>query len=153
MLKGLPALLTADLLYALRAMGHGDELALVDANFPAASLANRLIELPAATSPQTLTAILRVLPVDAASAPAAYTMEAADDPQAVPAAVAEFAAVFTEHGLADCEIGHLDRNAFRERARRAFAVVRTGDLRPYASILVVKGAIEATALPPDAKLP
>src|SRR5512139_3272356 len=142
MLKGLPPLLTADLLYALRAMGHGDELAIVDANFPAASLAARLIELPATTSPQALAAILTVLPVAIDVVPAAYTIEVAGDPQAVPVPVADFAAVFTGHGLADCEIGHLDRRAFRDRARQAFAIVRTGDARPHASLLVVKGVIE-----------
>jgi L-fucose mutarotase len=141
MLKGLPPLLTADLLHALRAMGHGDELALVDANFPAASHAARLIELPGTTAPQALTAILTVMPVDAEAAPAAYTMEVDGDPQAVPAPVAEFAIAFTEHDLADCEIGRLESRAFRERTRRAFAVVRTGDLRPHASILLIKGAV------------
>jgi len=143
MLKGLPPLLTADLLHALRAMGHGDELALVDANFPAGSLATRLIELPGTTSPQALTAVLTVFPVDSAASPAAYTMEVVGDPQAVPAPVADFAAVFTEHDLADCEIGHLQRHAFYDRARRAFAIVRTGDMRPYANLLLVKGVISA----------
>jgi len=70
MLKGLPPLLTADLLHALRAMGHGDELALVDANFPAGSLATRLIELPGTTSPPALTAVLTVFPADSAASPA-----------------------------------------------------------------------------------
>ncbi len=145
MLKGLSPLLTADLLHALRAMGHGDELAVVDANFPAARLATRLIELPGTTSPQALAAILTVFPVDTASAPAAYTMEVVDDPQAVPAPVADFAAVFTTHDLADCEIGHLERRAFHDRASRAFAIVRTGDMRPYADLLLIKGAVN----PPD----
>jgi len=150
MLKGLPPLLTADLLHALRAMGHGDELALVDANFPAASLASRLIELPGATSPQALQAILAVLPIDTGAPPAAYTMEVVGDPQAVPAPVADFAAVFTEHGLADCEIGHLERHAFYDRARRAFAIVRTGDMRPYANLLLVKGVVSPPAPASDA---
>ena len=52
-----------------------------------------------------------------------------------------FATVFTRHDLADCEIGTLERHAFYERARRAFALVRTGELRPYGNILLVKGVV------------
>jgi L-fucose mutarotase len=118
MLKGIHPLLTADLLRALRAMGHGDELAVVDANFPAASLG-----------------------------PAAFTMAVVGNAAAVPEAVAEFAAVFTEHGLADCEIGQLERGAFYERTRRAFAIVRTGELRPYGNLLLVKGVLNHYVAP------
>jgi L-fucose mutarotase len=141
MLKGIHPLLTADLLHALAAMGHGDEIAIVDANFPAARVGRRVIGLPGATSPQALAAILTVLPIDADTVPPALTMQVIGHPEAVPEAVAAFAAVFTDHGLADCEIGHLERHAFYDRAGRAFALVRTGDLRPYANILLVKGVV------------
>jgi L-fucose mutarotase len=53
----------------------------------------------------------------------------------------DFAAVFTEHRLADCEIGSLERHAFYDRAKRAFVLVRTGELRPYGNILLVKGVV------------
>jgi L-fucose mutarotase len=147
MLKGIHPLLTADLLRALRAMGHGDEIAVVDANFPAASVGPPLIELAGAGSPEALAAILTLFPVDMLAVPAAFTMAVVDNAAEVPEVVADFAAIFTEHGLADCEIGQLERHAFHERARHAFAIVRTGELRPYGNILLVKGLLHSHTAP------
>jgi L-fucose mutarotase len=146
MLKGIHPLLIADLLRALRAMGHGDAIGVVDANFPAASLGPQVIELPGASAPEALFAILTVFPVDTRAAPAAFTMEVVGNPGAMPEPVADFAAVFTDCGLADCEIGQLERYAFYERARGAFAIVRTGELRPYGNILLLKGVINSIDL-------
>ena len=141
MLKGIHPLLTADLLHALAGMGHGDEIAIVDANFPAARLGPRVIDLAGASSPEALAAVLTVLPLDADTTPAAVTMQVIDRPEAVAEAVADFAAVFTACGLADCEIGTLERHAFYERAANASALIRTGELRPYGNILLVKGVV------------
>ena len=141
MLKGIHPLLSPDLLHALAGMGHGDELGIVDANFPAASLGARVIELRGASSPDALEAILTVFPLDTSVVPAVHTMEIVGNPAAVPEPVMDFAAVFTRHGLADCEIGTLERQAFYDRATRAFALVRTGELRPYGNILLVKGVV------------
>jgi L-fucose mutarotase len=147
MLKGLHPLLSPELLHALASMGHGDEIAIVDANFPAASVARRLVELRGASSADALRALLTLFPLDASSVPAAFTMEVVGDPEAVPEPVAEFAAVFTDHGLGDTEIGHLERHAFYTRARDAFAIVRTGELRAYGNILLVKGVVNAYERP------
>lgn len=141
MLIGIHPLLTADLLHAMASMGHGDEIALVDANFPAASVGRRVIPLPGADSPQALAAILTVFPLDAPAAPAAFTMAVVGDPAAVPAPVAAFADVFARYGMAGAEIGKLERHAFYERARRAYAVVRTGEMRKYGNLLLVKGVV------------
>ena len=122
-------------------MGHGDEIAIVDVNFPAASLGPRLVEIRGASSPDVLEAVLSLFPLDTSVVPAVFTMEVVDDPIAVPEPVMDFAAVFTRHHLADCEIGTLERHAFYERAKRAFALVRTGEMRPYGNILLVKGVI------------
>ena|SRR5437868_15547395 len=141
MLLGIDPLLGPDLLHALAAMGHGDEIAIVDANFPAMSMGRRVIEVRGANSAATLNAILGVLPVDTLIVPAVVTMEVVGDPTAVPAPVAEFAAVMSERGLGDCEIGRLERNAFYARSRNAFVIVRTGELRPYGNALLVKGVV------------
>ncbi len=141
MLKNLHPLLAPDLLHAMAEMGHGDEIGIVDANFPAATLASRLIEVRGASSPDVLDAVLTLLPLDTQADPAAHTMEVISDPAAVPEPVMDFAAVFTRHGLGDCEIATLERHAFYDRARRAFALVRTGELRPYGNILLVKGVV------------
>jgi len=141
MLKGIHPLLTPDLLRTLAAMGHGDTIAIVDANFPAARLSTSLIGVPGAGAPELLDAVLTVLPVDTRATPAAFTMGVVDDPEAVPEPVADFALVFTDHSLGDCEIGRLERDAFYDAARAAFAVVQTGELRPYGNILLVKGVV------------
>ena len=151
MLKGIHPLLHADLLHALAAMGHGDEIVIVDANFPAASLGKRILHVAGASAPEAM--VQRLLdalrfPLDGVAQPAAFTMEVVGDRDALPEPVREFAAVFTEHGLAEAEIGHLERHAFYERARAAFAVVRTGELRPYGNILLVKGVINTYAPAP-----
>ena len=141
MLIGIHPLLTADLLHALASMGHGDEIAIVDANFPAARLGPPVIELAGASSPEALAAVLTVFPLDTDTVPAAVTMQVIDDPDAVPEAVGDFAAVFADSGLADWEIGSLERLAFYERARSASAIARTGELRPYGNIVLVKGVV------------
>lgn len=141
MLKGIPPLLTPDLLHALASMGHGDEIAIVDANFPSATLGKRLIPVAGAGSHEVLDAVLGLLPLDASGETAVWTMEVIGDPEAIPEPVADFAAVLADHDLADVEIGHLDRQAFYERARDAYAVVRTGELRPYGNVLLVKGTV------------
>ncbi len=141
MLKGIHPLLAPDLLHALAAMGHGDVIAIVDANFPAASNAKRLVESPGSGAPAMLEAILTVLPLDTRVVPAVFTMEVTGDPAAVPPPVADFAAVMTSQGLANVEMGHLERHAFYERARGAFAIVRTGELRRFGNILLVKGVV------------
>jgi L-fucose mutarotase len=143
MLKGIHPLLHADLLQALAAMGHGDELAIVDANFPAASLARRLLHVSGASASDALDAILTVFPLDTFLRPAALTMQVVGNAGAVPEAVQDFAAVFARHGRTAIDFGQLEREAFYARARSAFAIVRSGDIRPYGNILLVKGVVNA----------
>ena len=146
MLKGIPPLLMPDLLHALASMGHGDAIAIVDANFPSASVGRRVITIAGAGAHEVLAAVLEVFPLDTSGGPPAWTMEVAGDPDAIPEPVADFAAVLADHDLADVEIGHLERYAFYERARGAYAVVRTGELRPYGNILLVKGTVNRVGL-------
>lgn len=141
MLKGIHPLLTPDLLRTLAAMGQGDTIAIVDANFPARRLSSAVIGIPGAGAPELLDAVLTVLPLDTRATPPAFTMGVVDEPDAVPEPVADFALVFTDHALGDCEIGRLDRDAFYDAARAAFGVVQTGELRPYGNILLVKGVV------------
>jgi L-fucose mutarotase len=146
MLKGIHPLLHADLLHALASMGHGDELVIADTNFPAASIARRLIQASGASAPEALDAILTVFPLDTFLRPSALTMQIVGDATAIPEPVREFSAVFARHGRAAIDFGKLEREAFYARARNAYAVVRTGDLRPYGNILLVKGVVNAYPL-------
>ena len=88
MLKGLSPLLTPELLHILASMGHGDEIVLADANFPAATHAKRLVRMPGLSAPAVLDAVLSVLPLDNFVTHAALTMQVVGDASSVPPAVA-----------------------------------------------------------------
>lgn len=141
MLKTLHPLLNADLLHILQSMGHGDELAVVDRNYPAQSTARRLVRLDGADTGQAATAILSVFPVDTFVEPPLWRMQAVGSPDEVTPVQREF------HGIAEAAegrtvaMGSLDRVAFYERARSAFAVVATGEARAHGCFLLVKGVI------------
>ena len=139
MLKGFPPLLSPDLLHVLASMGHGDELVLADANFPAATHARRLVRLPGTSAPAVLQAVLQVFPLDDFVPQAAFTMQVVDDPAARPPVVAEFDAVLQAQGCAAS--ASLERFAFYARAASAFAIVATGETRIYGNLLLKKGVV------------
>ena len=141
MLRGLSPLLVPDLLHALASMGHGDEIVIVDANFPAASVGRRVVEVPGADSTQLLEAVLAVMPLDTLASPAALTMEIVGDPKTPPPTVATFEAAIARICGDTRALGHLERREFYARARNAFVVARTGDTRRYANILLTKGVL------------
>ena len=138
-LKGIDQLLTPDLLFALASMGHGDEICLADANFPAASIAagRPLIRLPGTDGVRALKAVLSVLPLDGFVAQPAAVMAVVGDASAAPLVVAEYRAVLGP-GVG---VEVVERFAFYGRARKAFAVVATGETRKYGNILLRKGVI------------
>src|SRR5437773_3612719 len=139
MLRGIDPLLTPDLLHALASMGHGDRLAIVDANFPALSHARRLVALPGITAPAALEAILSVMPVDDFEPQAAYVMDGVGDPAAVPDAVRDFVAILSRNHVPPP--ARLERHAFYRATAEAFVVVHTGERRFYGNILLTKGVI------------
>jgi L-fucose mutarotase len=143
MLLGIDPLLTPDLLMVLRAMGHGDEIALVDANYPAASNAKRLLRLDSADVSRVLTAVLSVLPLDSFVKAPANGMQVVGKPKEIPPAVAEFQTIVDRLSAFSTKIGRIERFGFYERAKSCFAIVATGDRRLYANIILTKGVISA----------
>jgi len=141
MLRGIDSLLNAELLHALASMGHGDDIVIADANFPAAALARRLIRLDGVSAPATLRSILSVLPLDDFVTCPAAVMAVVGDPDQVPEPVRDFQPVLNAAAGHAVRIERLEQFAFYERARRAFAIVATGDARKYANIIVAKGII------------
>lgn len=140
MLKGIDPLLGPDVLAALASMGHGDELVIADANFPAASVAagtvlGRALRLDC-DAPRALRAVLSLLPVDEYEADPVLTMQVVDAPDDVPPVVAEARPLFGEHGAAS-----LERFAFYARAKAAFVVIRTAETRPYGNFIIRKGVV------------
>jgi L-fucose mutarotase len=145
MLKGIDPRLDADLLGTLRAMGHGDLLAVVDANFPAASVARgTTLGAPlrmGVSAPEAVAAILSVLPLDTFVEDFALRMEVVGDPDALPPVQAEVqTAIDAAEGRARPMTG-VERFAFYEEARGGFAIVQTAERRFYGCFLLRKGVI------------
>lgn len=145
MLKNIDPLLTAELLGVLAAMGHGDELAVTDANFPADSVARgtchgRVIVLAGSSVPQAVAAILSVLPLDEfVDAPVRRMAVGATD--LVPEVQQEVQAIIDEAAGRHWPMGDLERFAFYEAARGSYAVVLTGERRFFGNVLIKKGAL------------
>lgn len=141
MLIGIDPLLGPDLLAILRAMGHGDEVALVDANFPAAAKARRLVRCDGMPLADVLQAVLSVLPLDEAEE-AAFTMQVIGDIHAVPEAVADIRRLVARAGDPR-PVRTTERHAFYTRAAECFAIVATGETRLYGNVILRKGVVEA----------
>ncbi len=146
MLRGIDPILSPDLLRILRAMGHGDEIVIADANFPAESSARRLVRLDGLDAPRVLRAVLSVMPLDSFVDDPALSMAVVGDPDAVPPVVALFQEVVDAVADHPARIRPLERFAFYERARAAFAVVTTGEGRHYGNLILKKGVLP----PPEA---
>ena len=142
MLKGIDPLLGPGLLSALRSMGHGDEIVVADANFPAQSTVagHRLIRADGVDAVRMVQAIVSVLPLDDFVSAAAFRMAMVDHPDEVPPITRAFEAALARanyHG----PIEAIERFAFYERARKAFAIVATGETRLYGNLILKKGVL------------
>ena len=140
MLKGVDPLLGPELLAILRAMGHGDEIVIADANFPAEANAQRLVRLDGVAGVRVLQAIVSVLPLDDFEPEAAFRMANSSAPDVVPPVCQEYTQVLATAGY-DRHIGAIERHAFYERAREAYAIVATGEPRFWGNLILKKGAI------------
>ncbi len=141
MLKGLDPILSPDLLQVLRSMGHGDEIVVVDANFPADTMAERLVRLDGLSVTAVADAILSVMPLDDFVPEAAWRMEVVGDPAAEQPIFAEFREILARREGARFTLASLERFAFYERTRAAYAVVATGEGRLYGNIILKKGVV------------
>ena len=146
MLRNIDPVLTADLLWVLAAMGHGDDLALVDGNHPAARIAKstssgRLVQLPGLTMGRAARAILSVLPVDDFVGDSVRRMEVVDDASTVPEVQREVQQEIDRACGRHLPLVGVERFAFYEAAMKSFAVVQVGDVRPYGCFLLRKGVV------------
>lgn len=141
MLRDIDPVLSPDLLHALRAMGHGNEIVIADANFPGESLGPTCIRADGSTASRILQAVLSVMPLDSFVPDPALTMQVVGEPDAVPEAVADFQRIIRETADNPAKIQTLERFAFYERAASAFAIVQTGERRLYGNIILKKGVI------------
>ncbi len=141
MLKSLDPLLSPDLLYVLRAMGHGDDLVIVDANYPAESAGPEVVRADGLDAVKMLNVVLSVFPLDTFVPDACHVMQVVGQPESEPPIFAEFRAAIDKHEGPQFKLGKLERFAFYERASKAFAVIATGERRLYGNIILKKGVI------------
>lgn len=150
MLKGIDNRLNADVLYALRAMGHGDMLVIADTNFPSDSIARDtvhgdLLRMENLTAAEAVEAVLSVMPLDTFVDDFAGRMEIVGEPDTIPPVQAEVqVAIDAAEGRPRPMIS-IERFAFYDKAREAYAVIQTGERRFYGCFIFRKGVI-----PPDA---
>jgi L-fucose mutarotase len=150
MLKSIDPILNADVLYALRAMGHGDDLVICDTNFPADSVARqtalgRLLRIDGVTAGRAARAILSLLPLDSFVDKPASRMEVVGQPDDVPVVQKEVQAEIDAAEGRAWPMGSIDRFAFYDLAKKAYCVIQTGERRFYGCFIFKKGVI-----PPDA---
>ncbi|AZO12669.1 MULTISPECIES: RbsD/FucU family protein [unclassified Mesorhizobium] len=150
MLKGIDPLLNADVLQALRAMGHGDDLIIADTNFPSDSVAKRTvlgkllrIDAPAAAVAK---AVLSIYPLDTFVNDAAARMEIVGKPNEIPPVQKEVQKEIDAAEGKSWPMISIERYAFYERAKKAYCVIQTGERRFYGCFAFRKGVI-----PPDAE--
>jgi L-fucose mutarotase len=150
LLKNIDPLLNADVLYALRAMGHGDTVVLCDTNFPADSVARqtalgRLLRIDGVDAPRVARAVLSVIPLDSFVDDGAARMEVVGKPKEIPPVQAEVQREIDRAEGKPWPMVSIERMAFYEHAKKAYCVIVTGERRFYGCFIFKKGVI-----PPEA---
>jgi L-fucose mutarotase len=146
--------LNADLLYVLRSMGHGDDLVICDTNFPAHALAQqtihgRVVHMENVSAARAVQAVLSVMPLDSFVEQPAARMEVVGNPSEIPAVQQEVQAEIDRAARRDANrdswpMASVERFAFYERTKNAYAILTTGERRFYGCFILKKGVV-----PPD----
>ena len=141
MLKGIPNILSPELLKILMEMGHGNEIVIADGNFPAASIAKRLIRCDGHDVPELLEAILRFFPLDTFVDKPVALMAVVPGDDTKPTIWETYRSIIKASGEKSADFDMVERFAFYERAQKAYAVVATSEKALYANIILKKGVL------------
>ena len=141
MLKNIPSILSPELLKVLMEMGHGDELVIADGNFPAASIAQRLVRLDGHSIPEILVAVLKLFPLDTYVEKPVSLMAVTPGDKIQPVIWEEYRRIIQEGKEPFKEFEYVERFTFYERAGKAYAVIATGESALYANIILKKGVV------------
>lgn len=144
MLKNIPSVLPPELLKILMEMGHGDEIVIADGNFPGASIAKNLIRCDGHGVPVILDAVMKLLPLDQYVEQPVALMQVVPGDNVVPTIWDEYETIINKYEPAGMKKGFdmVERFAFYERAKKAYAVVMTGENAIYANIILKKGIVK-----------
>ena len=140
MLKGIPKIFSPELLAILMEMGHGDELVIGDGNFPAAAYAQRLVRADGHNVPELLDAILKLYPLDPYVKNAVCLMEVVPGDSVKTPIWDEYRKIVKKYEP-KAEFENIERFAFYERAKKAYAIIATGESALYANIILKKGVV------------
>jgi L-fucose mutarotase len=141
MLKSIPSILSPDLLKILMEMGHGDEIVIADGNFPSASIAQRLVRLDGHAIPDILEAVLKFFPLDTyVEKPVGLMAVLPGDPYK-PVIWEAYKKILLASKEPFKEIEYIEKPVFYERAKKAYAVIATGESALYANIIIKKGVV------------
>lgn len=141
MLKGIPKNVSPDLLKILCEMGHGDEIVIADGNFPAERCGQRVVRADASGGVEMLESVLTLIPLDTYAEQNFILMQLSGNDTVEPPIWSEYQSIAAK--LDDnVRLGQIDRFAFYERAKAAFAVIATGEEATYANIILKKGVVK-----------
>lgn len=144
MLKGIPTILSPQMLKVLCEMGHSDEIVIADGNFPAESMGENAIVIRADGHgvPEILDAVLKLIPLDQYVEKPAALMEVVPGDDCVPEIWEEYRRILNRNGENPDKVEMMERFAFYERAKKAYAIIATGETAIYANILLKKGVVK-----------
>lgn len=142
MLKNIPKIMSPELLKILMEMGHGDEIVLADGNFPAETIGQRVVRCDGHGVTELLDAVMRFFPLDTYTDKPVMLMEVVKGDPVVPTIWEDYKAVINKYEPENCKIEMIERFDFYERAKKAYAVVATGEEAIYANIILKKGVIK-----------
>jgi len=146
MLIKIDPILSPELLFTLRTMGHGDKLVLADANFPSNSMNKNVIRLDGVNIEDAAKAILSVFPLDSfivsQGGTAANRMEVDDNPNELTETHKEFIKVVKDVSGESWKVGSIERQSFYNEAKKSYAIVTTTDARPFGCFILTKGVIK-----------
>lgn len=142
MLKNIPKILSPEMVKTLMEMGHGDEIVIADGNFPAEAIGKRVIRCDGHGVPALLDAIMQLFPLDTYTDKPVMLMEVVKGDPVVPTIWDEYKDIINKYEPENCKIEMIERFAFYERAKTAYAVVATGEEAIYANIILKKGVVK-----------
>jgi L-fucose mutarotase len=141
MLKNIPAIISPDLMKILMEMGHGDEIVLADGNFPAASIAHKLIRCDGHNVPEILEAVLKFFPLDQYVEHPVALMAVVPGDKTRPTIWEEYRKIIKAGSKKFSDFEFVERFAFYEKAKKAYAVVASSEKALYANIILKKGVL------------
>lgn len=142
MLKNIPKILSPELVKILMEMGHGDEIVIADGNFPAEAIGQRVVRCDGHGVPEILDGIMQLFPLDTYTDKPVMLMEVVPGDPVVPTIWDEYKKIINKYEPENCKIEMIERFAFYERAKTAYAVVATGEEAIYANIILKKGVVK-----------